>query len=287
MCYNSFVKKECVSMIQANYHSHLVYCNHAKGHAEDYIKVALENGFKELGISDHAPLLPCFMSSSEFERFGRYYRTMTLDTALSKYLPEVEEAKKKYAGKIKILSAFEIEYFSTSDFFVRYLRKRVDYLNLGIHMFEYKDQILNSYYQIDSETIYAYMKAAIDGMKTGLFNTLVHPDLFMYAYKDENMERKFDEHCQYVSRKIIETAIECNVYLELNANGIYNSRNSIEWLYPCKEFWEIAKEYPKLKIIIGADAHEPKALACDYIRQAEDFASELGLKIDATMEVNH
>lgn len=274
-------------MIKANYHSHLVYCNHAEGHAEDYIKVALKHDFTELGISDHAPLLPCFMSSSEFERFGRNYRTMTLDTALTKYLPEIEEAKRKYAGQIKILSAFEIEYFSTSEFFARYLRKKVDYLNLGIHMFEYGDQIFNSYYQVDTNTIYAYMDAAIKGMKTGLFNALVHPDLFMYAYKDKNMERKFDEHCAYVSRKIIETALECNVYLELNANGINNSRFSKEWLYPCKEFWEIVKEYPNVKIIIGADAHSLKALTCDYIRQAEEFAKELGLKIEETMEVNH
>lgn len=274
-------------MIKANYHSHLTYCNHAYGHVEDYVKIALKNNFIELGISDHAPLLPCFMSSKEFERFGRYYNTMTLDTALTRYLPEVEEAKKKYAGKLKILSAFEIEYFLTSDFFCRYLRKRVDYLNLGVHMFEYKEFILNSYHDVNTETIYAYLDACIQGMETGLFNTLVHPDLFMYNYKDKNQERKFDEHCEYVSRKIIETAIKNNVYVELNANGIYNSRFSEEWLYPCRSFWLIAKEYPDLKIIIGADAHTPKALACNYICMAEEFAKELGLKIEETMEVNH
>ena len=274
-------------MIHANYHSHLVYCNHALGHAEDYIKVALEHNFKELGISDHAPLLPCFMSASEFERFGRYYNTMTLDTALRKYLPEVEQAKKAFADKIRILSAFEIEYFSTSEFFARYLRKKVDYLNLGVHMFEYEDVILNSYTDVDYKTIYFYLDACIKGMKTGLFNTLVHPDLFMYGYKDKDGNRTFDEHCAYVSKKIIEAAIENDVYLELNANGINNSRFSSVWLYPCKEFWEIAKNYPKLKIIIGADAHEPNALACDYIRQTEAFAKELGLKICEIMEVKH
>lgn len=274
-------------MLHANYHSHLVYCNHAYGHAEDYIKVALKCNFKELGISDHAPLLPCFMSNSEFERFGRYYNTMTLDTALRKYLPEVEAAKIKYKGKIKILSAFEIEYFSTSEFFAQYLRKKVDYLNLGVHLFEYKDFLLSSYRDVDYITIYAYLDACIRGMKTGLFNTLVHPDLFMYGYKDEQGNHTFDQHCEYVSRAIIETAITYDIYLELNANGIYNSRKSSEWLYPCKEFWEVAKDYPKLKIIIGADAHTPQALNCKYTRQAEEFAEELGLHICELMEVKH
>lgn len=274
-------------MIRANYHSHLVYCKHAAGHAEDYIKVALEHNFKELGISDHAPLLPCFMSSSEFERFGKNYNTMTLDTALTKYLPEVEAAKAKYQNQIKVLSAFEIEYFTTSEFFVRYLRKRVDYLNLGVHLFEYENQILSSYCQVDSKTIYSYLDACIKGMKTGLFNTLVHPDLFMFGYTDRNKEHTFDEHCAYVTKKIIETAIECDVYLELNANGINNSRFAPEWLYPCREFWQIASQYPELKIIIGADAHSPDALVCDYVLQAEEFAKELGLNISETMEVLH
>lgn len=274
-------------MIHTNYHSHLVYCKHAAGHTEDYIKVAIEHKFEELGISDHAPLLPCFMSSKEFERFGRYYNTMTLDTALRDYLPEVLAAKTKYKGKIKILAAFEIEYFSTSDFFVRYLRKRVDYLNLGVYMFEYKDCILNSYIDVNPETIYYYLDACIKGMRTGLFNTLVHPDLYMYAYKDKNGKRTFDSHCEYVAKKIIEAAIENDVYLELNANGINNSRNSPVWLYPCKEFWQIARDYPKLKIIIGADAHSPEALVCDCIEQAEEFANKLGLKISDIMEIKH
>lgn len=274
-------------MIKTNYHTHSAYCGHAGGHAEDYIQVALEHGFTELGISDHAPFLPCFMSSAEFDRFGRRYNTMKLDTALMRYLPEVEAAKKKYAGQIKILSAFEIEYFPSSEFFVRYLRKKVDYLNLGVHMFVHEGRFYNSYYQMNYQTIYWYLEACVDGMKTGLFNTLVHPDLFMYCYFDENNEWTFDEHCRYVSRKIIETALENDVYLELNANGINNSRNHPKWLYPCREFWEIASEYPELKIIIGADAHSPDALVCDYIRQAEEFAKELGLRILDTMEVKH
>ena len=274
-------------MLHANYHSHLLYCNHAHGHVEDYIKIALKYNFKELGISDHAPLLPCVMSSLEFERFGRNYNTMTLDTALRRYIPEVEEAKRKYKDRIKILSAFEIEYFPMNDFFVRYLRKRVDYLNLGVHLFEFKENLLNSYRDIDYNTIYFYLEACISGMKTGLFNTLVHPDLFMYGYKDVNGNRCFDEHCKVVSKAIIEAAIKYNVYLELNANGIYNSRKSPVWLYPCREFWEIAKQYTNLKIIIGADAHTPKALNCKYTEQAEEFAKELGLPICETMEVNH
>ncbi len=274
-------------MIRANYHSHLVYCNHAVGHAEDYIKVALEHNFVALGISDHAPVLPCFMSQKDFERFGRYYRTMTLDTMYQGYLKEMALAKEKYKNKIKVLIGFETEYLPTNEFFVKLLRSKVDYLNLGAHIFNYKGQILNTYTDTNFETIYGYLEACIQGMETGVFNTLVHPDLFMYNYKDENGDRVFDAHCKKVSTAIIEAAIQNNVYLELNANGIFNSRNSKEWLYPYKEFWEIAAKYKDLKIIIGADAHKPEALVCEYVEMAERFAKKLGLKLQDLMEVNH
>lgn len=274
-------------MIHTNYHTHLLYCNHAIGHTEDYVEAALKNNFTELGISDHGPLLGCFMSGMEYDRFGKNYNFMKLDTLLTKYIPEVNAAKIKYKEKIKILLGFEIEYFSTSDFFIRYLKNKVDYLNLGVHLFEYKDKILNSYSDVDYETIYYYMAAAIKGMETKLFNCIVHPDLFMMRYKDENGNRTFDKHCEYVTRKILESAIENNIYVEMNANGINNSKASPVWLYPCLEFWQIAKEYKDLKIIIGADAHNPEGLTSSVIDEALAFTEGLGLKICDKMEVLH
>ena len=53
-------------MLKANYHTHLVYCGHAEGHAEDYIKKAIELGFDELGISDHAPVLECVLEKDDY-----------------------------------------------------------------------------------------------------------------------------------------------------------------------------------------------------------------------------
>lgn len=49
---------------------------------------------------------------------------MTLDILYTKYLPEIAEAKQKYSDKIRILSAFEIEYLDSNTYFVRMLRKK-------------------------------------------------------------------------------------------------------------------------------------------------------------------
>ncbi len=276
-------------MIQANYHTHLLYCNHAVGHAVDYIEEALRQGFKELGITDHAPVLECSMSQQDYAK-NWCYQPMKLDTMYQFYLPELKEAKEQYQSKIKILSGFETEYLPRMLFFIQLLRKKVDYLNLGVHFFEYENQILNSYSEVNYKTIYGYMDTCINGIKTGLFNTLVHPDLFMFSYQSKNGKREFDEACEEVSRKIIEASIKYNVHLEVNANGLKNSvlfSDGKEWLYPYKRFWEIVKEYKDAKILIGADAHDPKHLAGKSVSEVLKFTDDLNLNIATRMEIHH
>lgn len=68
---------------------------------------------------------------------------------------------------------------------------------------------------------------------------------------------------------LIESAIKNNMYLEINCNGLHNSRkygSSDKWLYPLDEFWNIAKEYKDLKVIIGCDAHDPENLYNDDVK---------------------
>lgn len=276
-------------MIKTNYHTHLVYCNHAVGHAKDYIEEALSNHFIELGITDHAPVLECFMSREDYQK-NWCYQPMKLDTMYQFYLPELQSAKEQYQGKIKLLTGFETEYLPQNEFFIRLLRSKVDYLNLGVHFFSYQNKVLNSYDEMNYQTIEGYLEACIRGMKSGLFNTLVHPDLFMFGYRDQHGNRYFDERCRMVSKRIIETAIEENVYLEINANGIKNTAlfsNEKNWLYPDRNFWELVKTYPQAKVIIAADAHDPKHLANHNVEAVCQFAEKLGLKVEERMEVLH
>ena len=41
--------------MKANYHTHTARCGHATGTDEDYVLAAIEQGFDELGFSDHVP----------------------------------------------------------------------------------------------------------------------------------------------------------------------------------------------------------------------------------------
>lgn len=276
-------------MIKNNYHTHVAYCNHAEGNVEDYVLKAIEYEFNEIGITDHAPILKRFMSNKEYTD-NWCHENMKKGT-VNIYLNDIKRAQKKYGNKIKIYSGFETEYIPSEYEFYKKLRDKVDYLNLGIHYFPFNGKILNTYSDVNYKNVYAYADNAILGMESGLYNVLVHPDLFMFDYKNINGERKFDEEAIKVTKRICEAAIKNNIYLEINANGLKNSLkygdNPNDWLYPYYEFWNIAKRYKDLKIIIGADAHNPLHLANENVEAVCNFAKKIGLEIEEKMIINH
>lgn len=174
-------------MIKNNYHTHVAYCHHAKGNVEDYVRKALELGFKEIGITDHAPVLESFMPQKDYlENFCD--QNMNMDT-VPLYLNDIKEAQEKYGNKIKIYSGFESEFLPDQLSFYQKLRDKVDYLNLGIHYYMFEDKIINPYREVNYKTLEGYVITAIKAMESGLFNTLVHPDLFMMRYKNK-MEKR-------------------------------------------------------------------------------------------------
>ncbi len=278
-------------MIKSNYHTHLKYCNHADGVSEDYVKEAIRLGFTEIGISDHAPILEEFMTREEYDE-NWCHQNMKMNT-VPVYINDVLKAKEKYKNEIKIYLGFETEYIPERLYYYKELRSKVEYINLGLHYFpDEKGRMINSYCQIDYKNVGRYADVAVMAMETGLYNTLVHPDLFMYLYKNINGERVFDDAARATTHKICQAAIKNNVYLELNANGLYNTPGQgrygrESWRYPYYEFWQIASEYKDLKIIIGADAHSPARLSGFHIEEVLKLAKDLNLTICEKMEINH
>ena len=272
-------------MLNVNYHTHMKYCNHAEGDVSDYVKKAIELNFLELGMSDHAPVLKEFMTEKEYKHnYG--YDNMPLEL-VDDYLNQIEECKRKYK-EIKLYSGFETEFLEERIEYYKELRSKVDYLNLGIHFFKDKNgHVLNCYEDINFNNLEEYLLNARNALKSGLYTTFVHPDIFMFGYKDKNGNHVFDEKCEYITREIAKLAIEYDVYLEVNANGLKycdnkNDRNT--WLYPYPKFWEIIKEYP-VKILIGLDAHSPSALNNDNVKLTLDFVKDLDLKIESRMVI--
>lgn len=272
-------------MLKNNYHTHMKYCNHATGMVENYVKKAIELNMNELGMTDHGPVLKSFMTEEEYKHnWGQDNMDISL---VEDYLNQIKECKEKYAGQIKIYAGFETEFLPEQIDYYKGLREKVDYLNLGLHFARYDGKVLNCYSDLNYQNVDGYLDNALKGMASGLYKTIVHPDLFMFGYKNINGERKMDDKAKEVARAILEAAIKNNMYVELNCGGLRSSRvyaNSNEWLYPDDEFWTIASEYKNLKIIIGADAHDPSHLESEDIEEVKKFALKHNLKVCEKME---
>ena len=114
-------------------------------------------------------------------------------------------------------------------------------------------------------------------------------NLGIHFFRDKNGCHTFDEQCEEITRKIAHLAMENNIYLEINTNGLKYCKDKHDlntWLYPYPKFWEIMKEY-NVKIIVGADAHTIDALSNENVSLVYDFIKKLGINIEEKMVITN
>lgn len=221
-----------------NYHTHTSRCGHASGDDEEYIKCAIEAGIKHLGFSDHAP----FIFPDGFESNWRVPLSLAED-----YVSNLDSLRKKYSDQIEISIGFEMEYYE--DYFEEMLniarKYKAEYLILAQHFIlgEHPSGV-GSVGPKDSEKhLKCYIDEVINGMRTGLFSYVAHPDLVCFTGDGEVYKKEIKRLCQ--------ASIDFNVPLEINLLGIRNKKH-----YPADVFWKIVgEEYAP--VTIGFDAHNP------------------------------
>ena len=133
-----------------------------------------------------------------------------------------------------------------------------DYLILGQH---FTNNEYDGYYvgmPCDEEILKQYVNQTIEGMKTGLFSYLAHPDLVNYRDNSEVYKREMSRLC--------EAALLLNIPLEFNLLGFKEHRH-----YPYGDFWKIAADAGN-SVIIGCDAH-----TADDVGNPEIYDSALRL----------
>ncbi|MBQ9986813.1 MAG: histidinol phosphatase, partial [Erysipelotrichales bacterium] len=125
----------------------------------------------------------------------------------------------------------------------------------------------------DATRLQEYVDSTIQGMESGLFAYLAHPDLFLRGYGE------FDEAAEKVCHSICKRAKELDFILEYNLAGLRYSRTANKIGYPHPKFWEIAAKY-KCKAIVGVDAHNNEHLEMDEdFEEAIIYLKALGLEV--------
>ena len=241
-----------------NYHTHTFRCSHATGTEEEYIKVAINSGIRYMGFSDHAP----FKFPDGYESFYR------VPEALGQgYISVLRDLRKKYKERIDIKIGFEMEYYPS--YFETMLKRVIDlgaeYLILGQHFVneEHPDGISSSG-ATTKEYLNAYVKKVIEGIKTGYFTYVCHPDLIAFDGDDDIYEREV--------RRICLASKEYNVPLEINFLGIRNNRH-----YPNEKFWKTVGE-TGAPVTFGMDAHATaEAGDLESLKTAEELVKKYRL----------
>jgi len=244
----------------ANYHTHTSRCNHARGSDREYVENAIKHGMKVLGFSDHCP----WVFPDEYVS-----GTRMLPSQIDDYFKSLTDLKSEYKDDIKIYIGFESEYIpclieEQNKLFSDY---PVDYMILGQHFNEREP--FSNYTGIatkDENELCKYVDLIIEGMETGKYKYVAHPDLMNYIGDPDIYEKHYTRLCRYLKEK--------NIPVEINLLGLRQNRH-----YPSCRFFSIAEKIGNTAII-GCDAHSPEVLSDSLqIEKCIKFAEKFNLPL--------
>lgn len=254
----------------SNFHTHTYLCNHAKGSPIDYVEEAKKFNCTALGFSDHCP----------YPDESWAYCRMTRDE-VDLYKSLVDAAK--IVAPFPVYFGFECEWLPRfKSWYKDYLRDELksDFLVLGSHWYDLNGCLEYVPEIIDKKEIFKYIDFTIDGLRTGIYNFLAHPDLFLSRVEN------FDADYRSCAESLIEATIDLDIPIEINGYGTIKPniiRNGkIEHQYPVTDFWIMAHDMGA-RIICNSDAHYPNHTISSYIK-ALQFAENLGIKVEDTCE---
>ncbi len=245
----------------SNYHTHTQLCKHAHGRPLDYVKQAIAEGCSSLGFSDHCPY-PTYMPD--------YWPEIRMSLEeVPTYIKWIEEAKK--IAPFNIYMGFECEWDARyKSWYTDELKGtyKAQYLILGSHWATIGNEHIYCPRLESNKDLNTYIDQTIDGMKSGIFSFLAHPDLFMLGH------REWDKQAQSCLKAILDAAVDLDMPLEIN--GLGSSRPPLEtsrgmrYPYPYVEFWEMVAQ-TKVRVICNSDAHNPQDVIMNAWK-ARDFA---------------
>ncbi len=235
---------------------------HARGEIKEYIEAAIEGGFKRLGFADHSPQF--------FDR--EFVSGIRMKPSEAEgYVKAVRQLAEEYKNDIELFVGFEAEYFPPIFHRLQdFCRDHgVDYLILGQHCLtnEPKTDRWASTPSESKDQLVRYVDEVLEGLSTGSFSYLCHPDVFRYTGDDNNL---------YVSeiKRLCRGAKALDIPLEINLHGM-----NLGWHYPSDRFFSIAADEGN-SFIFGVDAHAPIELTdLDAHKRAELFAKKHGITV--------
>lgn len=230
----------------ANLHTHTRRCRHAALEPDRaWVEAALEAGYRTLGFSDHCPWPrtpplppPGFRSGARMD-----------PEEAEGYVSSVLALREEFAGRIDILVGFEVEHMpgriaAQEELFARF---PLDYLILGQHWLgeEWEGAWVGAP-SPDESRLARYVERCIEGMESGRYLYLAHPDVIHFTGPDAAYERHMGRLCDWLAAH--------DSPVEVNLLGLADGRH-----YPSERFLRLAAGHGNWATV-GIDAHRPDAI---------------------------
>lgn len=258
--------------MKTNYHTHTLFCDGANS-PEEIILEAIDNGFSEIGISEHAPISFDPESGMEMSKVIEYVDTMA-------------ELKEKYKDRISVLCGIE------RDIFCEDYPGEYDYVIGSVHyaekngkhyVLDWKPEMLKEgadafggFFEL-CESYYETVSHVVEVTDCDIIG---HFDL---VTKFNEKHRFFDESSpRYVAAvmKALDRLVPEDRLFEINTGAI--SRGHRTTPYPSAF---ILKELARrgARVILSSDSHRKDTLDCAF-DTAYELAKSCGItKIEARL----
>lgn len=263
----------------SSFHTHTSLCKHASGSPAGYAERASIDGCSALGFSDHAP----YPDDSVWPD-----SRMTV-AQIPEYISLVGEARdaalvRSPESPLPIFWGFECEWYPAYESWYRdYLRAELgaEYLVYGSHWVNDNGEFWYIPEAAEPRFLRRYIDLTVQGIRSGLYDFLAHPDLFLAGFTH------MDDEVRAACRDIIDAAVGVNLPLEINGLGLQRKKilGDSGWRapYPVREFWEMASD-SGARIICNSDAHRTQDVVAGA-RNAFSFAADIGIVPEDTASV--
>jgi len=239
-----------------DYHIHTAMSGDAKGELAEYVKIACDRGFAEIGVSDHFhPEEPEY--SMSYEKLAEYVKSVQLfkgrtdfSVKLGIELDFIPSLKRKIAEVVKM---YPFDYVIGSLHFIN------DWgFDEPQYILEYKKWDIVKLYE-------TYFDLVQQCAKSGFFDIIGHIDAIkIFGYKPKaDMTNVF--------LNTVEVLKDSEVCVEVNTSGL---RRPCREIYPSKAFLKICFDN-EIPITLGSDAHKPQDLGNNF-DQALRLIREVG-----------
>lgn len=232
-----------------DYHVHTRYCRHAVGKIGDYVRAAALKGLKEIGFSDHYPIF----------YFPLPYGDYSMDLSeLPAYVEEVEEAKRRFRGRVEVKVGVEVDYCRGCEPLLREAlsSQEFDYVVGAVHFVDGwavdDERNIERYQEYDLDALYSKYFGELEALiKSGLFDVVAHLDVIKkFGFTPEGGVERYLLPC-------LDLIAEKGACAEINTSGLNGPAKET---YPGLKFLKAMRDRG-IQVTLGSDAHKPRDVA--------------------------